>query len=677
MKKKILKFTTILLLFINVSVSNLLAQKNKNTFNATLKGTYNIKPNKISLRWNISNYNKMEYLATTGVVIDRLILDATKKETKAWERITAAPIKAMSKEALLVGMKARDTGMAVIYKCVYEKTNYPKVNFVEDAQNQDMDAQNKFFILALFASKSPKTAEAAGLGYDDLITVDSTKSYVYRISMANEDKSTAAAFIYVYGKTLNEKKVFEGVRTEGKDRAITLSWKGSILDDYNGFWIERSKNNSSYERLNKTLYVPSYDTARNYQFYTDSVVNYTNYTYRVAGLNSFGELIYSNITEKTMAKDLTAPEEPFMKATLKNETITIKWNKPFDKDLAGYYIMYGKKSNGTDSLLTKEIIKPTTTEYSFKKPANFKYAYYRIMAIDTAKNYSFSNTSYVFVVDNTPPIAPVNLQGNIDDKGIVKLHWNVDSTDAIMGYKVFFANQEDHVFTALSNIIDRDNYVDTAQLKTLTEYIFYKVVAVDQNYNHSKFSIVLKLKRPLKNKPSEPVILDYKVSNTIIKFNWTPVANEDLLHYKVMRRSAGEKNWIILTTTKNVIYTDTAAGENKEWEYTVIAVNDLKLESTPAFPLAVKNGSKPKIENTKPYKTVVNKEKNETVLQWKKSNYPVVSTIIYKKVKDDYITIASVKADQLQYSIPKNDIAEKYAIKFFYVDGTESNIFYE
>ncbi len=677
MKKKIIKAISIVVILVITLISNVFAQNKKTAFNATLKGVYNIKPNKISLRWNVSNYNKMEYLATNGVVIDRLILDANKKETKTWERITGAPIKVLSKEILLAGMKNKDTGMAVIYKCIYDKTNYPKVNFVEDAQNQDMDAQNRFFILALFASKSPKTAEDAGLGYEDVINVDSTKSYVYRISMAGDDKSIAAAFVYVYGKTLNEKKNFEGVRAEGKDRVITLSWKASSVDDYNGFWIERSKNNDNYERLNKTLYVPSFDTARNTQFYTDSVINYTSYTYRVAALNSFGELTYSNITDKTMAKDLTAPEAPFMKAELKKEMITIKWNKPFNKDLAGYYILYGKKDNGTDSLLTKEMIKPSTTEYSFKKPDNFKSAYYRVMAFDTAKNYSFSNSSYVFVVDNTPPIAPLGLQGKINEKGLATISWQVDTTDAIMGYKVFFANQENHEFTAISNIVDVNQFVDTVQLKTLTKYVFYKIVAVDQNYNHSGFSQVLKLKRPLKTPPVEPVILDYKITNAQIQFNWTDIANEDLLHYKVMRRAAGEKNWNLLTTTKNITYIDSTAGENKEWEYSIIAVDNTKLESTPSFALGVKNGSKPKIENVKPFKSVINKEKNEVVLQWTKSNYAVNRTIIYKKVKDDYISITSVKADKLEYAIPKKDATEKFAIKFFYADGKESDIFYE
>jgi uncharacterized protein len=677
MKVRITKLLYTLLVIIFIVPTTLLAQKNKNVINTLLKGTYNIKPNKISLRWNISNYNKMEYLAANGVVIDRLILDATKKETKTWERITAAPIKALSKEALQVGMKAKDTGMAVIHKCLYDKTIYPKVNFIEDAQNQDMDAQNRFFILALFASKNPKTAEAAGLGYDDVLTVDSTKSYVYRISMANEDKTIAAAFIYVYGKTLNEKKVFEGVRAEAKDRTITLTWRASAVDDYNGFWIERSKGNGSYERLNKTLYVPSFDTARNYQMYTDSVTNYTNYTYRVAGLNSFGELLYSNITDKTMAKDLTAPETPFMKAELKKEMITIKWNRPFDKDLSGYYITYSKKSNGTDSLLTKEILKPTTTEYSFKKPPDFKFAYFRIMAMDTAKNYSFSNTSYVFVVDNTPPTPPVGLKGVINDKGIVTLHWDVDSTDAIMGYKVFFANQEDHVFTALSNIIDRDNYVDTAQLKTLTEYIFYKVVAVDQNYNHSKFSQVLKLKRPLKNKPSEPVILDYKVTYNKVQFNWSPVSESGVINYQVARRKAGERKWNTLTTTTNTSYNDTTATENTEWEYSVVAINENKLQSTNAFALAVKTGIKRKIDKIKIIKTLAENDKKITVLQWTKSNYAVKRTMIYKKVNNDFILSSSVDKDKINYALSKDEATTKFAIRFFYEDGTESELFYE
>ncbi len=669
MKIKYIVISTLALLI----TSNLIAQNNKTAVNTVLKGTYNIKANKIGLRWNISDYSKLEYLMTTGVVIDKLTLDAKEKVTKDWQRITPNSIKALSKQELETGAKNKDTGMAVLHKCLYENKNYPGSNFLESVQNQDMAAQNQYFIISLYAAMKNSTAIAAGLGYDDNFTVDSNKSYVYRISMANGDKSIAAAFVYVYGKTLNDKYAISSLNAIGNDGSITLSWNAQDMN-YNGYWIEKSTDKINFTRINKVLYVPTIDTNSFYHFYSDSVGNYKTYYYRVAALNSFGEYTYSNTSEGTMARDITPPNQPFLKAELKGENIELKWTPSESYDIKGYYILKSKKSESTDSLLSTEMFKAKTTEYKFKKPNNFKRSYYRILAIDTAGNYSLSNSAYVFVSDQVPPKEPWGLEGTIDTNGLVNLNWAVDTTDEIIGYKVFFANQEDHVFTAISNIIERDNYIDTAQLKTLTEFIFYKIVAVDQNYNHSKFSKPLKLKRPDKIAPPEPVILNYQVNQNKVSFNWTAVKVEDLKKYCVFKRKAGETNWVKVKETFETSFTDSNLIELTEYEYTVVAEDNSNLFSTKAFPLAIKTGRILKSESIK--LRVIEKQegdKKANYLTWSKSKYEVKRVLIYTEKNGDLINTNSVNGNINEWKIEDNK--GKFGIRFLYLDGTESEIF--
>lgn len=674
MKNRMKIKTVILCFFAFVFNRGMVAQTNKTSINVVLKGTYNIKSNKISLRWNISDYSKLEYLMTTGVVIDKLILDAKEKVTKDWQRITPNPIKALSKQELETGAKNKDTGLAVLHKCLYEQKNYPGSNFLESVQNQDMAAQNQYFIISLYAAMKNSTALAAGLGYDDNFAVDSNKSYVYRISMANGDKSIASAFVYVYGKTLNDKYAINSLNAIGNDGSITLNWNAQDMN-YNGYWIEKSTDKINFTRINKVLYVPTIDTNSFYHFYNDSVGNYKTYYYRVAALNSFGEYKYSNISEGVFAKDLTPPNQPFLKAEIKGENIELKWTPSESNDIKGYYILKSKKSESTDSLLSTEMFKAKTTEYKFKQPINFKRSYYRILAIDTAGNYSLSNSAYVFVSDQAPPKEPWGLGGTIDTNGVVNLNWAIDTTDEIIGYKVFFANQEDHVFTAISNIIDRDNYVDTAQLKTLTEYIFYKIVAVDQNYNHSKFSKALKLKRPDKIAPPQPVILDYWVKNNFIFLNWTPVQVEDLQFYTIYRRKSGENNWNALKTTKDVHYVDSNLIENIEYEYAISSVDKSNLSSPFSFPISVKTGRILKKENTN-IKIIEKTEgdKKTSYLTWSKSRYEVKRTLIYIEKDGNLVNTTSVNGNILEWKITNNK--SNLAIRFLYVDGTESELIF-
>ncbi len=674
---KNLKLILITALICNIHLTGT-AQKKKadQKFAAVLKGIAAISPNKISLRWNISEYSKMKYLAANGVVIDRLILDANDKAKRDWERITPMPFKAISKADIDKQNSKTDTGLAVINKCLYDATPLPKTNFLEAVQNQDMAEQNKYYVLALYASKSPKTAIAAGLGYDDVLTTDSTKAYVYRVSLANNDANIAPAFIYITGKALNEKPTIDNITTNAGDKRITINW-GKSENSFAGYFIERSKNGKDFVRLNEALYASSTDTTNVKQTFTDSVANYTKYFYRIVGMNYFGAYTTSNAVEAPMAKDLTPPYEPFLKGELKDNIINLNWKIPIDKDLKGFYILYSKKNNGSDSLVSKEMVTAKTNTFKLAKPANFKFGYYRVMAVDTAGNYSLSNPIYLFVTDNIPPKPPLGLQAKIDTNGVAKLYWPLDTTDAIMGYKVFFANQDNHEFMAVSNIIDSLNFTYQVQTKTLSPFIYFKIVAVDQNYNHSNFSEVIKLKRPDKVPPSEPIIQDYKVIDKSVTLIWSPVKDEDEINYIVLRRLPDAKTWQTISTTKQTIFTDTSASANTIWEYSVQAIDAANLKSSTAFPLSVKTGIIAKKEYLKPLKQVDKANDKITNLTWQKSKFTVKRVLIYRKVNTDYINTTSVTGDKLIYVIKSSEVNNKFAIKFLYDDNTESDIFYE
>ena len=87
---------------------------------------------------------------------------------------------------------------------------------------------------------------------------------------------------------------------------------------------------------------------------------------------------------------------------------------------------------------------------------------------------------------NTPPAAPVGLKGRIEKTGLVYLSWDANKEDDVKGYKVYFANAADHVFTQITTEPDSlNNFVDSITLKTLTKDIWYKIAAVDYNNNHS------------------------------------------------------------------------------------------------------------------------------------------------------------------------------------------------
>lgn len=663
----------------SLTTTRTLAQKagstqNNSSHNVTIKGIGKPYSNKISLRWNIDRADKMDYLAQTGVVIDRLIIDKNSKPQGNWQRITPAAVKAFTKEQLLSDENKKDTGMAAIYKCLYEPSKFPATSLFEDIKNREMDAENRYLILAFYAAQKPKYAIAAGLGLDDYLTVDSTKSYVYRIGFENNNKTISKAFIYIYGKLLNAKIYFNEVKASGNDQSITLKWN-SRETRFNAYWIERSTDGINFSRINKLMYLPALDTTSYDHYYADSVKNYVKYQYRLQGLNSFGEYTVSNITTPVFARDLTPPEMPFLQAELKKNKINLKWSKPENRDLDGYYILFGKGTNKTDSLLSVEYFKPNITSYSFEKPEKFKFAYYRILAVDTAKNYSYSNSSYVFESDQVPPEPPHNLYAEIDTLGIVSLNWAFDSTDAIIGYKVFFANQEDHVFTAVSNIIKVNEFTDTVSLKSLSEYIYYKVVAIDQNYNHSKMSAAIKVHRPDTIPPPEPVILNYAIKKSKITIYWSDLNITDLKKYKIFRKKAGDKDYLWLGETLLNSFTDSMnLLSNTAYQYSITAIDHSGLNSLPSFPVTIRTAQTTPDENI----AIQRQAENEQLyLIWNASSHSVARYLIYEKKNGFYTNTSSVSGTQNRYLISKENEKTGFAIKILYTNGAESELITE
>jgi hypothetical protein len=326
--------------------------------------------------------------------------------------------------------------------------------------------------------------------------------------------------------------------------------------------------------------------------YSDSVMNYKKYYYRLIGVNAFGEYKMFKDVVMGMGIDLTAPRSPLLKFKRVKDDITFSWTANVNKDLKGYFLLQGKGLSANDTVANKQILEASTTQYQFKLPPKFRAAYYRLLLADTSGNVSFSNPVYIFNPDSIPPAPPIGLTGSIDLKGNVTVKWNHDKTeDALRGYKVFIANQADHDFTATSNIVPDTIYNFNTTLKTLSKYLYVKVAAVDANFNHSKLSKVLRISRPDTIPPPRPVLLGYTNDAKGIGLRWSQERGEDFSHYLVYRRIAGDTVWQNIQKTRLTAYADSVITKGSAYEYAVRAVDSTNLNSPYSFPLHIKTAA--------------------------------------------------------------------------------------
>lgn len=634
----------------------------------------------ISLRWNVTDAGIFRNLYSGGVLIDRLILDANDKAESGWQRITKDTIRAWPLSTFNKPEYKTDTAKLIIAQAMYGRSEYPEgLGLFQLAEVQAQERQNKHLIISLYSAISPSGAQAAGLAFDDAIKVDSAKKYVYRIYPARHLPGLAildTGYVFVLGRDIYANETFTGLKTENHDGYIFLKWPQKT-SPFTGYWIERSSDKKVFTRVNRNIYLPPVDTTEEESMFgfMDSIpTHYKPYYYRLTGVNAFGEQIVFADTVSGMSVDRTPPKEVQLDFKRDGNKVSFSWNACKDVDLKGYYMLQGDNNMAADTLAIAEIIAPTATTASLILPKGFQSAYYRLMLLDTARNLSYSNSVYVFVSDTIAPDPPQLLSATIDSAGWVTVCWKSDTREKKMeGYKVYIANQADHAFSAVSNVIPDTTFRYKTTLQTLSRQLYFKVVAVDGNYNHSKMSKAIAVTRPDTIPPPRPVITGYTNDKGKIRVQWAPDESVDLKEFTLFRRKAKDSLWTAITHTRNTEYTDAGFMQGASYEYTLLAKDSSGNVSPYAIPIHL--ATSPAAKDTDIRLTGSYDKDNKAIsLRWKKPADDVQFYVLYKNKGQGLTMYKSIPASQLEYADQNGLSPSEYGIRIVYADNTESEI---
>lgn len=632
-------------------------------------------PDHVRLRWNIADYRMFQQLCMNGVHIERIVVNRKNKAETNWQRLTQKPVKALPLDSFALPEYRTDSFCLMVAQCLYGKTILPQnVSLIEQIQNSQYDMANKQAIASLSAVMSQQAAFSAGLAFNDTVQVVEGKKYVYRlfIDSSYQDKIYDTGYVYVVTDFLHEPDRLSSVYALGGDHSIKLNWplKGNFFSAY---YVERSTDNIHFKRITDKPYLPYIDSSTVLLTYSDSVENYTTYYYRLIGLNSFGEEIVSHDVVFANAYDLTPPASPLLEVKNENNTLKLSWQQIREKDLRGFYILKGKNHASADTMLSNILLPPSATSFTYNIPTNFKSSYFWLMLVDTNGNYSTSNSVYAFLPDTTPPDPPVFIASEIDTSGIVTLRWKAAADDQLIGYKLFFANQEDHSFAPLTDIIDQDSFTYKIALTTLSPTIYYKLVSVDQNFNHSTFSKMLTITKPDLVPPPIPVIHDYLVSQNKLTLTWSAPGASDFSHYVIYKKLCKDSVWQELLKTTQSMIIDSLLHENEIYEYALCAYDIHGLKSSLSFPVTIKTGFFKRTENPE----IKVKRINETEIEvsWNSSVNSVRQIVLYELVGKTYEQVAIINGDVSKYKlIAKGKKLPHFALRYRYINGGESNL---
>jgi len=459
---------------------------------------------------------------------------------------------------------------------------------MRDISNRYEELVNRYSNAILLADVSKSGAEALGLRWVDTDVPDAN-FISYRITLLLPD-GTYYQTSTLYNKAMDVEAIPSIGASEEMDGFVRISWdRKSHGSFFTAYYIERSKEGKTYERLNKLPFINAEDARESFGptpiSYRAEAANGVAYFYRVIGLDAFGEESTPSEPVKLTAKDLTPPPAPQNVTASANEEgyMEVKWSQDsIPSDFRGYMLLKSMTFDGSFEVISDTL---QSDQYSFldKSPSLYGNTYFKVCALDISGNQACSQPVYGIMVDTFAPASPMGLEGSIDSTGIVTLQWLSNNEPDLDGYYIYFSNRADQTYHRINTQpIKVSTFTDTLTLSTLTKEIYYKIAAVDIRSNISAFSDPIKVMKPDTIPPAPALLEKYEINEEGIRLFWINSNSRDVVTHELMRKTDTE-DWAVLAAfyTGEYTFLDTNVINGKTYEYAIRALDDAGLRSTP------------------------------------------------------------------------------------------------
>lgn len=534
-----------------------------------------------------------------------------------------------------------------------------------------------------------EAAITAGLYFIDK-KVKPAETYTYYITAANAGMNGVLTTATV--NTASTYKLKKPVIDKGYQsrKQVIIAWKKT--DTLNQFIpsyeIYRSEQkNSGYKKVTTDPVLALYsgpsigDTT--IVSSTDTTIQKNKiYYYKVRALDVFGG--YSEFSEPYMFI-LKPPLEydPRITKTTKSISplqVTLEWEieKKEEENIASISVY---KSNKPDTLFVPVTEKLKVTDRKFIDKTPTKNNYYKLLVIGKAGDSLWSFPSYILISDSIPPAAPVIKSAICDSLGRVTIIWSHNKEIDLYGFIIYKGNYKNEEFSRIKNLQTVDTmYIDTISLRVMDDAVYYELVALDDSYNRSPSSNIMKAKRYDTIIPTSAVFRTFKSNKEGILLEWGNSSSSDVVKTTLHRRLKGELSWhahkvFARDTSIYTTYRDTGLVKGQWYEYKLQTTDDDKLVSEFSNTLTIKaydDGIRPPITSLE---VKANTRKGIVKITWKYGYAGIKNFQVFRGENDKKpIILKSLNANVFEFydqSLAPG-ATYTYIIKAEYTDGGES-----
>jgi len=491
-------------------------------------------------------------------------------EGSGWDKITTSPLKQWKE-------------MPAVY---FQKDSNLQM-FTEVLKAVKPDQLNGFLLMQVMTESflNPDFSRFAGIQFDDK-TVIVGKKYQYRITyfvnatemeLAISDPLVAGPFVPLDSLT--------GFFVQADKKRSSIGWDAEDTRFF-GANLYRSVDGGEEIRLNKNPIALSMkkDSAGKLSYpkikiVDDSVQEQHTYSYRITGLDFFGNETRSTTTRQVLIRDMDLPSAPDgLQKKIQKLNVWLTWKNTETKDLAGFNVYRSLDDKTGFERLNSELLPPNNLLYLDQVPGTAGYYYY-VTAVNSSGNEGRSDKLFADVADLFPPQVPVGLRA-VADTGRIYLSWKANNEPDLEGYMIYRTIDSDNraKFTLMNAYAIRDTFFTDSLPKNLKNRMVYRIVAIDTSLNRSDYSEPASARMPDILPPAQPFIRNAVERDHNLVVEWISNVEPDLMGYEVLRTTniishPYEKINEGLISRRGTRYTDHDVTPDTVYYYALVALD--------------------------------------------------------------------------------------------------------